>query len=185
MGRIGLSNPLTHLIDHYALTDPLLARLPVLYTPDWRIGHLDRLIPHGYRESVQQATNLIVDPVVKALYADLRVITRTPQLWSRARWAAMWRVNTGVHRRRIDRWFANPGGVLPVIKVEWAATLDPVRRTMLERTLGLYHATHDVGNTWQYELPNASPGRLRTIVTHPLVVATHGFDRDKLVLDSP
>ena len=185
LGRIGLFDPLTHLIDHYALTDPLLARLPALYTPDWRIGHLDRLIPHGYRESVQQATNLIVDPVVRALYADLRVITRTPQLWSRARWAAMWRVNTGVHRRRIDRWFANPGGALPVIKVEWAATVDPVRRTALERTLGLYHATHDVGNTWQYELPNASPARLRTIVTLPLVVDTHGFDREKLVLDSP
>ena len=79
---------MTHLIDHYAL------------------------YPHGYRESVQQATNLIVDPVVKALYADLRVITRTPQ-------------------------------------------------------------------------SNASPARLRTIVTLPLVVATHGFDREKLVLDSP
>jgi hypothetical protein len=32
---------------------------------------------------------------------------------------------------------------------------------------------------------NASPARLRTIVTLPLVVATHGFDREKLVLDSP
>ena len=72
--------------------------------------------------------------------------------------------HTGVHRRRIDRWFANPGGALPVIKVEWAATVDPVR---------------------QYELPNASPARLRTIVTLPLVVDTHGFDREKLVLDSP
>ena len=139
----------------------------------------------GYEESVQQATNLIVDPVVKALYADLHVITRAPQLWSRARWAAIWRVNTGVHRKRLDRWSGNPGGALPVIHVEWATTVDPVTRTALERTLGLYHATHDVGNTWQYELPNASPGRLRTIVTHALVVDTHGFDRKTLVLDAP
>ena len=185
LGRTGLSAPLTHLIDRYALTDPLLARLPALYTPDWRIGHLDHLIPYGYEESVQQATNLIVDPVVRALYADLHVITRAPQLWSRARWAAIWRVNTGVHRRRIDRWFGNPGGALPVINVEWSATVDPVTRTALERTLGLYHATHDVGNTWQYELPDAAPPRLRTIVTHALVVDTHGFDRETLVLDAP
>ena len=185
LGRRGLSAPQTHLIDRCALTDPLLARLPALYTPDWRIGHFDRLIPYGYEESVQQATNLIVDPVVKALYADLQVITRTPQLWSRARWAAIWRVNTGVHRKRLDRWSGNPGGALPVIHVEWATTVDPVTRTVLERTLGLYHATHDVGNTWQYELPNASPGRLRTIVTHALVVDTHGFDRETLVLDAP
>ncbi len=170
LGRIGLSEPLTHLIDTCALTDPLLARLPALYTPDWRIGHAYRLIPYGYEESVASGTNLIVDPVVKALYADLHAITRTPQLWSRARWAAIWRVNTGVHRRRIEHWFANRGGVLPVITVEWAATVSPARRTALERVLGLYRATHDVGNTWQYELPNASPARLRTIVTHALVV---------------
>ena len=185
LGRTGLSRPLRHVIDRYGLADPLLARLPALYTPDWRSGHFDRLIPYGYEESVQQATNLIVDPVVKALYADLQVITRTPQLWSRARWAAIWRVNTGVHRKRLDRWSGNPGGALPVIHVEWATTVDPVTRTALERTLGLYHATHDVGNTWQYELPNASPGRLRTIVTHALVVDTHGFDRETLVLDAP
>ena len=145
LGRRGLSAPLTHLIDPLALTDPLLARLPALYTPHWRIGHLERLIPYGYEESVEQATNLIVDPVVKALYADLHVITRAPQLWSRARWAAIWRVNTGVHRQRLDRWSGNPGGALPVIHVEWATTVDPVTRTALERTLGLYHATHDVG----------------------------------------
>ena len=184
LGRRGLSAPQTHLIDSCALTDPLLARLPALYTPDWWIGHFYRLIPYGYEESVEQATNLIVDPVVKALYADLHVITRAPQLWSRARWAAIWRVNTGAHRRLLDRWIG-PGGALPVIHVEWAETVDPVTRTALERTLGLYHATHDVGNTWQYELPNASPGRLRTIVTHALVVNTHGFDRKTLVLDAP
>ena len=185
LGKRGLSAPQTHLIDPCALTDPLLARLPARYTPDWRIGHFGRLIPYGYEESVQQATNLILEPVVKALYADLHVITRAPELLSRARWAAIWRVNTGVHRQRLDRWYGNPGGALPVIHVEWAATVDPVTRTALERTFGLYHATHAVGNTWQYELPNALPARLRTIMTHALVVDTHGFDRETLVLDAP
>ncbi len=105
LGRRGLSAPQTHLIDSCALTDPLLARLPALYTPDWRIGHFYRLIPYGYEESVEQATNLIVDPVVKALYDDLRLITRAPRLLSRARLAAIWRVNTGGNQRQIDRLF--------------------------------------------------------------------------------
>ena len=105
LGMRGLSAPQTHLIDSCALTDPLLARLPALYTPDWRIGHFYRLIPYGYEESVEQATNLIVDPVVKALYDDLRLITRAPRLLSRARLAAIWRVNTGGNQRQIDRLF--------------------------------------------------------------------------------
>ncbi len=105
LGKRGLSAPQTYLIDSCALTDPLLARLPALYTPDWRIGHFYRLFPYGYEESVEQATNLIVDPVVKALYDDLRLITRAPRLLSRARLAAIWRVNTGGNQRPIDRLF--------------------------------------------------------------------------------
>ena len=105
LGKRGLSAPQTYLIDSCALTDPLLARLPALYTPDWRIGHFFRLFPYGYEESVEQATNLIVDPVVKALYDDLRLITRAPRLLSRARLAAIWRVNTGGNQRPIDRLF--------------------------------------------------------------------------------
>ena len=39
LGKNGLEGPLTHLLDVCALADPLLARLPAAYSPEWRIGH--------------------------------------------------------------------------------------------------------------------------------------------------
>ena len=105
LGRRGLSAPQTHLIDDCALTDPLLARLPARYTPDWRIGHFQRMIPEGYRESLEQGANRLADTGLWPLYDDLRLITRAPRLLSRARLAAIWRVNTGGNQRPIDRLF--------------------------------------------------------------------------------
>ena len=40
------------------------------------------------------------------------------------------------------------------------------QRTILERALGLYRAVHTEGTTWRYQVPNASPQRLRAIVAH-------------------
>ena len=105
LGRRGLSAPQTHLIDDCALTDPLLARLPASYTPDWRIGHFQRMIPEGYRESLEQGANRLADTGLWPLYDDLRLITRAPRLLSRARLAAIWRVNTGGNQQPIDRLF--------------------------------------------------------------------------------
>ena len=105
LGMRGLSAPQTHLIDSCALTDPLLARLPVLYTHEWRIGHFHRMIPEGYRESLEQGANRLADTGLWPLYDDLRLITRAPRLLSRARLAAIWRVNTGDNQRSIDRLF--------------------------------------------------------------------------------
>jgi arabinofuranosyltransferase len=48
----------THIIDQYALGDPLMARLPSLYDPKWRIGHFTRMVPRWYlkRKSDMVAT---------------------------------------------------------------------------------------------------------------------------------
>ena len=105
LGRRGLSAPQTHLIDSCALTDPLLARLPAIFDHEWRIGHFLRRIPEGYRESLEQGANRLADTGLWPLYDDLRLITRAPRLLSRARLAAIWRVNTGGNQRPIDRWF--------------------------------------------------------------------------------
>ena len=105
LGRRGLSAPQTHLIDSCALTDPLLARLPAIFDHEWRIGHFQRMIPEGYRESLEQGANRLADTGLWPLYDDLRLITRAPRLLSRARLAAIWRVNTGGNQRPIDRLF--------------------------------------------------------------------------------
>ena len=73
----------------------------------------------------------------------------------------------------------------PVIHVRWVETLGAARRTALERSLGLHRAEHSEGSTWRYQVPNASPRRLRTIVAHDMVVDTNGFDRGSLELDAP
>ena len=105
MGHQGLWGPMTHLLDKCALADPLLARLPAIFDHEWRIGHFQRMIPEGYRESLEQGTNRLADTGLWPLYDDLRLITRAPRLLSPARLAAIWRVNTGGNQRPIDRLF--------------------------------------------------------------------------------
>ena len=105
MGHQGLWGPMTHLLDKCALADPLLARLPAIFDHEWRIGHFQRMIPEGYRESLEQGANRLADTGLWPLYDDLRLITRAPRLLSRARLAAIWRVNTGGNQRPIDRLF--------------------------------------------------------------------------------
>src|SRR6185436_18944474 len=62
MGSSALEQgPYTYMLDECALADPLLARLPAVFNPDWRTGHYRRMIPPGYRESLESSSNLIQD----------------------------------------------------------------------------------------------------------------------------
>ena len=185
LGATGLQGPLTHILDECALADPLLARLPAAYNSEWRIGHFIRMIPEGYRESLQQDVNLLLDISIRPIYDDLRLITRAPRLLSRARLAAIWRVNTGADQQQIDHRFhrfGDSGG--PVIHVRWVETLEDVQRAALERALRLYRAEHHEGTTWIYRVPDASPQRLGAIVAHDMVADTSGFDRGSLELNA-
>ena len=179
LGIRGLQGPLTHLLDECALADPLLARLPAAYNPDWRIGHFHRTIPNGYRESLELETDLLTDDGLRPLYDDIRLITRAPKMLSRARLAAIWRVNTGAAQRQIDHQFyrfADSGGG-PVVNVRWVQSLGDVQRAALERSLGLSQPEHHHGFTWSYQLSDRSPERFDTIVAHDMVADTYGFDR--------
>ena len=73
----------------------------------------------------------------------------------------------------------------PVIKVRWVGNLGDTERTALERALGLYGAEYSEGTTWSYQVPDASPERLREIVAHDMVDDTSGFDRGTLQLHAP
>ncbi len=91
IGSIGLQAGLDRIvIDENALSDPLLARLPA--ERPWRIGHFRRAIPEGYLRSVEERRNRIANRYVRAIYADLRLITQGP-LWSAKRWRAIARMN--------------------------------------------------------------------------------------------
>ncbi|NPV56166.1 MAG: hypothetical protein HPY76_05750, partial [Anaerolineae bacterium] len=51
------AGPQVHIVDRYALSDPLLSRLPTFRTYNWRIGHFTRPIPEGYLETLASGRN--------------------------------------------------------------------------------------------------------------------------------
>ena len=97
-GNVGFlgyyAGPAVHIIDRNGLTDPLLARLPVRDPAGWRIGHFRRSVPAGYADTLSSGVNVIQDANLAAYYEPLRLVTRGP-LWTRVRWVAIWRLNTG------------------------------------------------------------------------------------------
>lgn len=77
LGADGLAHgPLVHLVDRMALADPLLARLPARRDARLRPGHLERLLPAGYLESLLEDRSLLADPGLNAYYTRLRLVTR-------------------------------------------------------------------------------------------------------------
>lgn len=95
MGYVGFHAALdTYLVDRWALTDPLVARLPAIYHPQWRIGHFSRALPGGYIESLQEKKNRFHLRSVGEFYQHLSRIISGP-LWSLDRWASIWKLQTG------------------------------------------------------------------------------------------
>ena len=96
------AGPNVHYIDMFALTDPLLARLPPVRNLDWRIGHFHRIIPQGYVESIYNNKSLLKDPDLAEYYEYLRLITRG-NFFDPDRWEKIWKMNTGQYDYLIDR----------------------------------------------------------------------------------
>lgn len=77
-GFIGLlgyyAGPSVHIVDCHGLSEPLLARLPA--SRYWRTGHYVRRIPKGYLATLESGENQLEDPVISALYAQVKAATR-------------------------------------------------------------------------------------------------------------
>lgn len=113
MGTAGLDlGPYVHLLDECALADPLLAHLPAVYSPEWRTGHYRRLIPAGYKETLEGRENRIKDLGLRDYYEHLSVLARSDRIWSRARLNEIVAMNAGRYDRLIDRTFFRFGGVI-------------------------------------------------------------------------
>lgn len=85
--------PGLHIIDRFALSDALLARLPVRYGPGWRPGHWDRPVPEGYRATLRSGRQQLRDPAIARCFERVQAVHAGP-LFTRARWAAIWTLNT-------------------------------------------------------------------------------------------
>lgn len=95
------AGPKAFIIDYYALTDPLLARMPARYSNAWRIGHFTRFVPPGYEQTANADTNTIADKNLAEYYERLRNITRGP-LWRKDRWRDIVLMNLGRYDHLID-----------------------------------------------------------------------------------
>ena len=97
------AGPNVHVIDWYALTDPLLARLPVDDRVTWRIGHFFRSIPEGYLETLETNKNHITNPNLAKYYDKLSLISRG-DLLDKERLIAIWRMNTGYYQPLLEAY---------------------------------------------------------------------------------
>ncbi len=86
------AGPDIHLLDVYALADPMLSQLPA--ATGWRIGHFRRNLPIGYAESLSAGQNKIADPTLATIYEQQVLITRG-DLWSSERLSAILRRTLG------------------------------------------------------------------------------------------
>lgn len=97
------AGPDTHVVDPLGLTDPLLARLPAAFDPDWRTGHFRRHIPSGYVAAAGTDEVQLLDPAAQDLYDALAEVTRGP-LFTASRWSAIASLHTGGHPVNPDPW---------------------------------------------------------------------------------
>jgi len=96
IGAIGYYAPNVKFVDYYALTDPLLARLPIRDIHDWRIGHFGRSLPDGYLFALRTGNSDQMDPALRKYYDPLRLIV-SGNLLDPKRLQAIWDFNTGYY----------------------------------------------------------------------------------------
>ena len=97
-GNVGFlgyfAGPEVYVLDPGALGDALLARLRLVGSGHWRIGHFERAIPRGYLKTLVTGQNQIEDAVLARYYDRLRLVISGP-LWSRERLIEVVRLVTG------------------------------------------------------------------------------------------
>lgn len=92
-----------YLNDTYSLGDPFLSKLPAEYDENWRVGHLRRAVPHGYRASVWFNENRIKDEDLRVFYDKIRLLTRE-DLFSKGRIKTIIDMNLGKYHYLIDNY---------------------------------------------------------------------------------
>ncbi|MCK5126664.1 MAG: hypothetical protein KAR42_10440 [candidate division Zixibacteria bacterium] len=79
IGYVGFySGPRVHIVDVYALADPLLSRMPSVMDIKWRAGHFRRAIPDGYLETISNSKNVIDGTYLAAFYDTLSFVIKGP-----------------------------------------------------------------------------------------------------------
>lgn len=89
------AGPEAHIVDEFALAEPLLARLPA--DPAWNPGHFERRLPAGYLATLASGHNQLADATLARHYDILASIIRDPLLASaRLKRVLRWNVRSAV-----------------------------------------------------------------------------------------
>lgn len=99
-GLEGYSQPGSHLVDVFALVDPLLSKLPSIPDDHWRIGHFARRLPLGYLKTLETGVNHIAEDSLREYYEQLRIATRG-ELFSKSRIQAILWLNSKAAAQRL------------------------------------------------------------------------------------
>jgi arabinofuranosyltransferase len=124
IGMLGLAaGPRVHIVDHLALADPFLARLPAAFDPKIQIGHFERMgqwsapvsvvqrcplnfevcrFWRDYTRTLQTGVCVLEDPALCRYWDALRSVTRG-ELFSKERWLNILRLNTGQLDSLVDQ----------------------------------------------------------------------------------
>ncbi len=87
------AGPGVHVVNNAAITDPLLAHLPPVYSSNWRPGHFFRVYPAGYIQVLEGDGDRLDDEEIAAYYDLIQRVTRGP-LFAQERFAAILQLNT-------------------------------------------------------------------------------------------
>jgi len=103
VGRKGFqASSHTYIVDMVGLGDPLLARLPAHYEPEWRMGHPKRVVPDGYLVTRRSGTNMLADPELAAYYDKLQIVVSGDDIWHQERLSEILNFNLGRYEHLID-----------------------------------------------------------------------------------
>lgn len=94
-----------YLNDTYALGDPFLSKLPAIKQDNWRVGHLRRKCPEGYRESVWNHANKIENQDL-AKYYDVIIFMTEGKLFDRERIKTVIEWNLGKYNYLLDDYIS-------------------------------------------------------------------------------
>ena len=110
LGLIGFYAPRDlYISSGCTLSDPFRSHLPCIgsVTKDWRPGHLGRVVPAGYEQSIL-GDNIIEDPDLYEYWEAMKYVIRAPLFdWKRIK--LIWRFNTGAYQPLLDSWKAKNG----------------------------------------------------------------------------
>jgi hypothetical protein len=146
------------VVDGFALADPLLARLPPVRRVDWKAGHLPRVLPAGYLDTLAgDPTNVhIVDPGVARLYETVLRVHHGP-VFARGRGVAILELLSGRASAAID---PRAHQLAELVRVD-ARTLARARKPLRFRDAGIELAFDEPIQKLSLQL---SPGQRYAII---------------------